>query len=58
MKVQFVDDVSMEGAFRALRPGLARAFLPGENWGVVVRVSRFRYAGLAQYRHLEETDGE
>ncbi len=45
-------------AFRALRPGLARASVPGEQWGVVIRVSRFQYAGLAQYRHLEETDGE
>lgn len=44
--------------FRALRPGLARASTVGENWGVVVRVSRFQYAGLAQYRHLEETNGE
>jgi Zn-dependent peptidase ImmA (M78 family) len=44
--------------FRAVRPGLVRAFVPDESWAVVVRVSRFQYAGLAQYRHLEEADGE
>ena len=44
--------------FRATRPGLARATILAENWGIIVRVSRFQYAGLAQYRHLEETDGE
>lgn len=51
-------DTANGTVFRALRPGLARVSLPGENWGVVVRVSRFQYAGLAKYRHLEETDGE
>lgn len=51
-------DTASGRVFRALRPGLARASVPGEDWGVVVRVSRFQYAGLAKYRHLEETDGE
>ena len=44
--------------FRAMRPGLVRVSLPGGNWGVIVRVSRKEYAGLAKYRHLEETDGD
>ena len=44
--------------FRAMRPGLVRVSLPDGNWGVVVRVSRKEYAGLAKYRHLEETDGD
>lgn len=51
-------DVPTGRVFRALRPGLARASIPGESWGIIVRVSRFQYAGLAQYRHLEEIDGE
>lgn len=51
-------DVAAGRVFRALRPGLARASVPGADWGVVVRVSRLQYAGLARYRHLEETDGE
>lgn len=53
----FQDTASGTG-FRALRPGLARASVAGENWGVIVRVSRFQYAGLAKYRHLEESNGD
>ena len=45
-------------AFRAVRPGLARVSLSNADWGVVVRVSREDYAGLAKYRHLEETEGD
>ena len=44
--------------FRAMRPGLARVSIPGGNWGLVVRVSRKDYAGLAKYRHLEKTEGD
>src|SRR5260370_121983 len=36
-------DVFSGRLFRALRPGLARATLPGCDWGLVVRVSRFQY---------------
>lgn len=57
-QIEPVKDTVSGRVFRALRSGLARASIPGENWGVVVRVSRFQYAGLAQYRHLEETDGD
>ena len=45
-------------AFRAMCPGLARVYLSSGNWGIVVRVSRKEYAGLAKYRHLEEADGD
>jgi len=44
--------------YRAVRPGLVRATLPSNDWGVIVRVSRYQYAGLAQYRHLEETSDD
>ena len=44
--------------FRAMRPGLARVSLSNADWGVVVRVSRKDYAGLAKYRHLEEIEGD
>jgi len=57
-QIEPLKDTTRGRVFRALRPGLARASIPGGQWGVVVRVSRFQYAGLAQYRHLEETDGE
>jgi Zn-dependent peptidase ImmA (M78 family) len=56
--IEFFKDVPNGRVFRAMRPGLARAAIPAENWGVMVRVSRYQYAGLARYRHLEETDSE
>jgi hypothetical protein len=57
-RIEFVADVPKGRLFRALRPGLARAAISSLNWGVIVRVSRFQYAGLARYRHLEETDSD
>ncbi len=57
-QIEFVRETPGGALYRALRPGLARATVPDYEWGVVVRVARFQYAGLAQYRHLEETDGE
>ncbi|MXZ72683.1 MAG: ImmA/IrrE family metallo-endopeptidase [Acidobacteria bacterium] len=52
------EDTRNGTVFRALRPGLARVSIPGGTWGVIVRVSRKDYAGLARYRHLEETEGD
>lgn len=57
-QIEPVGDVATGRMFRALRPGLARVSIPGTAWAVIVRVSRYQYAGLAKYRHLEETDGE
>lgn len=57
-QIEPVSNVATGSLFRALRPGLARTTVPGTNWAVIVRVSRAQYAGLAKYRHLEETDGE
>ena len=57
-QIEQVGDTPSGVVFRALRPGLIRTYLRDDSWGVVVRVSRFQYAGLAQYRHLEETDDE
>jgi Zn-dependent peptidase ImmA (M78 family) len=56
--IERVQETPNGTAFRAIRPGLARAAIQGDNWAVIVRVSRFQYAGLAKYRHLEETNGE
>ncbi len=42
--------------FRAHRAGLARVSVPDREWGVIVRISRFQYSGLARYRHLEDDD--
>lgn len=54
--IEFVRDVQSSRVFKAIRPGLARVSTNG--WGIMVRVSRFQYAGLAQYRHLEDTDND
>ena len=56
--IQPFKDTPNGTVFRAMRPGLARVSLPSGPWGVVVRVSRKDYAGLAKYRHLEETNGD
>lgn len=42
--------------FRAVAPGVAQATVPGSPWATFVRVARPQYVGLAQYRHLEDTD--
>ncbi len=55
-QIEPVKDVACGRVFRAVRPGLTR--VEADEFGVIVRVSRLQYAGLAQYRHLEETDGE
>jgi Zn-dependent peptidase ImmA (M78 family) len=44
--------------FRAMRPGIVRVVSPGTPWAVFVRVSRYQFVGLSQYRHLEEVEGE
>lgn len=54
--IEMVKDVQSGRVFKAIRPGLARVSTNG--WGIMVRVSRFQYAGLAQYRHLEDTDND
>ena len=56
--IEPLQDTPTGTVFRALYPGLVRVSLPGDGWGVVVRVSRKEYAGLAKYRHLEEADGD
>lgn len=54
--IEPVKDIGRGRVFRATRPGLAR--VEAEGFAVIVRVSRMQYAGLAKYRHLEETDSE
>jgi hypothetical protein len=56
-QIELVEDGPNGTLYRAIRPGLARVTL-GTDWGVFVRVSRYQNAGLAQYRHLEETPGD
>lgn len=56
--LEHLSDMPAGRLYRALRPGLARVFVAGTPWAVVVRVSKTDYAGLARYRHLEEADDE
>ena len=44
--------------FRAVHPGVVRVTCPGTPWAVFARVSRFHFAGFAEYRHLENEDDD
>ena len=44
--------------FRANRPGIVRVYCPTNQWAVFVRVARYQFVGLSQYRHLEEVEDE
>lgn len=54
--LEHVSDVANGRVFTAKEPGLVRVDAQQGNWAVVVRISKFQYAGLSQYRHLEEAD--
>ena len=54
--VEWVADTVAGPLYRAVQPGLGLVTMP--HSGVVVRVARHHYEGLAQYRHLEETDDD
>ena len=54
----FHGDLPSGRLFGAVRPGIARLECPGSGWAVFVRVSRYQYVGLSQYRHLEDEDEE
>jgi hypothetical protein len=56
--LEAIGDVNVGTLFRAAKPGIFRAYLPGSDWAVLVRVSRQEYHGLARYRHLEEADDD
>jgi Zn-dependent peptidase ImmA (M78 family) len=44
--------------FKANRPGIVRVYCRDTGWAVFVRVSRYQFIGLSQYRHLEEVEDE
>jgi len=58
------DTISLEGnhpkgrLFKANRPGIVRVYCRDTGWAVFVRVSRYQFIGLSQYRHLEEVEDE
>jgi hypothetical protein len=53
-----VADLAQGRLFAAKRPGIIRVHVPKTPWAVMVRVSRYQYAGLCEYRHLEPAEGD
>jgi hypothetical protein len=52
----FERDLGTGRLFRAVKPGVVQASI--DAWAVFVRIAPEAYAGLAQYRHLEEDQDE
>jgi hypothetical protein len=53
------EDTSAFGMlYRARRPGISRVTREGSDWAAFVRVSKYEFAGLSRYRHLEDEDDE
>jgi Zn-dependent peptidase ImmA (M78 family) len=44
--------------FKANRPGFVQVCCRNTKWAIFVRVSRYQFIGLSQYRHLEEVEYE
>jgi len=44
--------------FKANCPGVVRVYCRDTGWAVFVRISRYQFTGLSQYRHLEEVEDE
>jgi Zn-dependent peptidase ImmA (M78 family) len=56
--ITFQEDRPNGRLFRANRPGIVRVYCRDTKWAVFVRVSRHKFVGLSQYRHLEEPEDE
>jgi Zn-dependent peptidase ImmA (M78 family) len=41
--------------FRAMKPAITRVVIPGTTWATFVRIAPRKYAGLAHFRHLEDS---
>jgi hypothetical protein len=52
--LQKFQETSAGGAFIAVKPGIIHASDRNQN-GAFIRIQNFRYAGLAEYRHLENS---
>lgn len=44
--------------YRAMKPGISRITRDDSDWAAFARISRFQFAGLSRYRHLEDDDDE
>ena len=56
--LQFVRSLTVGDLFRAVTPGIVRVHDPNAEWAILVRISRFQYVGLSEFRHLEEEDDD
>ncbi len=56
--IDFQKNLEDSRVFRAIRPGIARAYCSGSNWAVFIRISRTEYEGFSEFRHTEESDDE
>lgn len=56
-KITLVNKLADDDIFMASTPGYTRAS-DGNGWAINIRISRHEYEGLAQYRFLEEEQGE
>lgn len=58
------DTITLEEAhpkgclFKANYPGIVRVYCRDTGWAVFVRISRYQFIGLSQYRHLEEVEDD
>lgn len=50
-------DTAHGSLFEAIKPGIVRAERQCSGWATFVRICRFQYVGLSEYRHLED-DGD
>jgi Zn-dependent peptidase ImmA (M78 family) len=56
--LEMVCGLSLGRLFTAVRPGIIRVHVPNTPWAVMVRISRYQYAGLSEYRHLVPEEGD
>lgn len=56
--LELVEGLANGNLYVAKRPGIVRVEDSTSKWAAMVRVSRFQYVGLCEYRHLEEEEGD
>lgn len=58
--LQVIDEVRHGRVLLAVKPGVYQVSDPARDWAIFIRVARFEYVGLYEYRHFpdEEEDEE
>jgi Zn-dependent peptidase ImmA (M78 family) len=57
-QIELIGEKDNSTVYRAIKPGYARSYCHKQKWAANIRISRKNYAGLAQYRFLEESEIE